>query len=252
MGLTEASAFKDNSIVNVDIKSDAAIAQSKVNLSISNAEVASNAAIDLSKLATATLPNGITVSASNISDLTAFLNSILPTQSSNSGKYLTTNGTNTSWGAITFPSNSPAFRAYRSSNQNISDTTLTIVEFNTEEFDASNVYDNSSTYKFTPNVSGYYLVTSVVGFSADSENDLKDVYLQLFKNNSTVIAESHFDIKDNQEANEASCIVSAIVQMNGSSDYLTVKGYIDRGSAQAFFMGGATRATYFQAFKLNI
>ena len=35
------------------------------------------------------------------------LNAILPTQTDNSGKYLSTDGTNTSWGTITVPTQDP-------------------------------------------------------------------------------------------------------------------------------------------------
>tara|TARA_Y100000114_G_scaffold120689_1_gene115728 strand:- start:280 stop:1035 length:756 start_codon:yes stop_codon:yes gene_type:complete len=251
MGLTEASAFKDNTIVNSDIKSDAAIAQSKVNLSISNAEVASNAAIDLSKLATATLPNGITISASNISDLTTFLNSILPSQSGNSGKYLKTNGTNTSWGTI--PTNTPAFRAELQSTQTISNDTFTVVEFDNDStehnFDTDNCY-STSTFRFTPNVAGYYFVNAQTTLSSATRPNVEDAEMKIQKNGSTV-AKSEIDPADDKEMGALTCNATVLVQMNGSSDYLDVTASIERQTSNAEIQAG-NHQTFFQAFKLNI
>ncbi len=58
MGLTEASAFKDGSIVNNDIKSDAAIAKTKLaSLDIINADINASAAIAKTKLASLNIVN---------------------------------------------------------------------------------------------------------------------------------------------------------------------------------------------------
>ena len=66
MALTtiNSSGIKDDSIVNADIKSDAAIAKSKLaSLSITNADIDANAAIAFSKLAS--LPAELTGSTNN-------------------------------------------------------------------------------------------------------------------------------------------------------------------------------------------
>jgi len=48
-----------------------------------------------------------------------------------------------------FPDNTPAFEAYLSANTDISNTTDTKVNCNTEVFDTDSAYDNSSNYRFT-------------------------------------------------------------------------------------------------------
>ena len=54
--------------------------------------------------------------------------------------------------------NTPAFEAYLSSDQSISDVTYTKVEADTEVYDTDNCYDNSANYRFTPTVAGKYFV----------------------------------------------------------------------------------------------
>lgn len=53
------------------------------------------------KQATLTLPLGISQGGSGQTTANAALNAFLPSQSSNSGKFLTTNGTNSSWATVT-------------------------------------------------------------------------------------------------------------------------------------------------------
>ena len=45
--------------------------------------------------------------------------------------------------------NTPAFQAYLSASQTISNDTMTKLECNTEDFDTASAYDNSTNYNFT-------------------------------------------------------------------------------------------------------
>lgn len=103
-----------NSILNSDINVSAGIAYSKLSLSnsILNADISTSAAIQYSKLL---LSNSIVDSDINSAAAVAYsklaltgsiqyadlvpgiVNSLLPTQTGNSGKFLTTNGTSISW-----------------------------------------------------------------------------------------------------------------------------------------------------------
>ena len=53
--------------------------------------------------------------------------------------------------------NTPAFFAYKTSNQSISNTTATKVTFESELVDSGSVYDTSNS-RFTPAVAGYYII----------------------------------------------------------------------------------------------
>ena len=75
-----------------------------------------------------------------------------------SGATLTNNGT-----ATGFASSTPAFLATRDSNQSISANTTTKIQYDDESFDTDNTYDNSSNYRFTPGVSGKYVIGASAG-----------------------------------------------------------------------------------------
>ena len=52
----------------------------------------------------------------------------------------------------------PAFEAYLSSSQSVSDNVQTKVQIDTKVFDTNNAYDNSTNYRFTPGVAGKYFL----------------------------------------------------------------------------------------------
>ena len=128
--------------------------------------------------------------------------------------------------------NGPAFSAYINTNQTISAVTWTKVQFNTEEFDTNSNYDNATNYRFTPTVAGYYQVNLCVQKTA-SNTDMQTVIYKngsAFKNGVT-------------PASTASAIVSALIQLNGTTDY--VEGYVYIGSGG--FTTNTVSASWFQA-----
>jgi hypothetical protein len=60
---------------------------------------------------------------------------------------------------VTLQSNVPAFSARMNANQTISTGTWTKANFNTEILDTNGKYDTSN-YRFTPGVAGYYRVSA--------------------------------------------------------------------------------------------
>jgi hypothetical protein len=59
---------------------------------------------------------------------------------------------------VTLLSSTPAFEAYSTADQTISDDVYTKVQFDTERFDTDNCYDNTTNYRFTPTVAGKYFI----------------------------------------------------------------------------------------------
>jgi hypothetical protein len=119
--------------------------------------------------------------------------------------------------------NYPAFEASLSANQNVSDATATKANCNTENFDTDNCYDNATNYRFTPTTAGKYFV---YGQIATNNNT---VYLQhtqsIIKKNGTTVKFSR--IYDSSGFNLSNFIpVVAIVNMNGTTDYLELFGAI--------------------------
>ena len=97
-----------------------------------------------------------------------------------SGVTIANSGTATGFGGT----NTPAFHARLSSNQSISDATVTKVQFDTELFDTNNTYDNSTNYRFTPGVAGKYVLTSMVQIQNCGNESL--YYVRIYKNGSTM------------------------------------------------------------------
>ena len=71
----------------------------------------------------------------------------LPSQTSQSGKFLTTDGSDASW-ATAGGANTPSFGAYRATDSTYTDDTWTIIPMDTEEWDTDTAFDHS-TYTFT-------------------------------------------------------------------------------------------------------
>ena len=77
--------------------------------------------------------------------------------------------------------NTPAFEAYLSGDQNIGDSSLTKITFQTEVYDDGGGYDNSSAYRFTvpSGQGGTYRFYTTLNFD-DNQNAQKIGFRQLF------------------------------------------------------------------------
>ena len=82
-----------------------------------------------------------------------------------------TGATITGWPAAI--DNPPAFQAHRSSNQTISNDTMTKLECQTEDFDTASAYDNSTNYNFTvpSGEGGVYWLYMHFDYAADSNSN---------------------------------------------------------------------------------
>ena len=119
--------------------------------------------------------------------------------------------------AVTLASmgNGPAFSAYLSANQTISAATTTKVAFNTETFDTNSCFDNTTNYRFTPTVAGYYQVTLIVGFNTGSAQP------GIFKNGG--IYQNGMEQTFNASLGGHS-FCACLLYLNGTSDY--IEGYV--------------------------
>lgn len=136
--------------------------------------------------------------------------------------------------------NGPAFSAYRSSSaQTVTSATVTKVSLNTEEFDTDNCFDSTTNYRFTPTVAGYYQVNAGIGMSATA---ISVAIIFVYKNGS-----AYKRGNDLRAFLGTDClpVVSTLVYMNGTTDYLELYGYVD-GTGTCLFNAVQT-STYFQA-----
>jgi len=144
--------------------------------------------------------------------------------------------------------NTPAFEAYLSSTQSISDGVSTKVNIDTENFDTNS---NFASNKFTPTIAGkYFVYGSVVGY-AGALTDLISSQAMIYKNGSY-----HAGGETNYNGNliqRSYNTVSTIVEMNGSSDYVELYGFVNgnAGGGESFYVQvGLAKCNLFGGYKI--
>ena len=148
---------------------------------------------------------------------------------------------------ITAADMGPAFFATLSADTNISDDTATKIQCNTEVFDTDNAYDNSTNYRFTPQTAGKYYVFGYCQVNA-STGQLSQFISQIRKNGSiAATSESDFPNDSNTRMGKE---VSAIIDFNGSSDYVELfcTGNVQSGSVSVKSDSGTK--TRFGAYRI--
>lgn len=133
------------------------------------------------------------------------------------------------------PVNGPAFSAYKTTNQSLSNATWTKVSFQAEEFDTANAFDSAGTQRFQPLVAGYYQINWGIG--GESSSGIFRLLSAVWKNGGEF-----------RRSTDLSVIFgitgSTIVFLNGSTDYVEVYAYI---SASVSTVTAGSPLTYFQA-----
>ena len=144
----------------------------------------------------------------------------------------------------------PAFEAYVSTGStSISNNTQTKVQADTESFDTDSCYDNTTNYRFTPTVAGKYFVYAQVKCKGSAVSRLAQAKSYINKNGSVhTIGEHQFH---NNYAFISMPVAVAIVDMNGSSDYLEMFTVIDDTSSSPVYLGGSDRITKFGAYRIG-
>lgn len=114
--------------------------------------------------------------------------------------------------------NGPAFSAYNSVIQNVTNAIYTKVNLDTEEFDYGN---NFSSGRFTPNVAGLYQISAQVYGYGGSTGAIIGV---IYKNGSASQAGS---FGSSNSATNAVSHVSQLIYLNGSTDYVELFAYVN-------------------------
>lgn len=116
-------------------------------------------------------------------------------------------------GPVAADETKPVFRAYASASQSVVSNTWTKVNVNTVQFDTLGAF-NTSTNRYQPTVAGYYRISGQVNFAGFAGNLAAAIY-----KNATSYAIG---------ANGASwsrSIVTDLVYLNGSTDYVELWGF---------------------------
>jgi hypothetical protein len=128
----------------------------------------------------------------------------------------------------------PAFSAYQSTFQSTTSGVYTKIQFQTKEFDTNNFYDNSTNYRFTPTVAGYYQVSGAVSYYSN----VSSLQTVIYKNGSA------YRTGYNASGTSGTGQVSALVYCNGSTDYIELYSVQTQGTVNTY---NVIQYTYFQA-----
>lgn len=127
--------------------------------------------------------------------------------------------------------NGPAFSAYANALQSISTSTTTKVILQAEEWDTANCFDSTTNYRFTPNVAGYYQINAMCRMNVASLVVMSNTHLSLFKNGSVYKRAQEFG---NANQDGVQIVLSEMVYLNGSTDYIELYGYIQTAGSPRF------------------
>ena len=170
-------------------------------------------------------PNG-SVGASQLVDGSIALGKLSATGTKDSTTFLRGDNTFATAGGT----NTPAFRAKRTTNLTINNGTNTIVTFDTEEFDVGSNYDTSNG-KFTPTTAGKYFLYCKLKVALGTGI----VYMEFRKNGSNV--HSNYENVGSRASGDYGLQLSTIQSANGSSDYFEVNYYQGSGSSKTLYGG---------------
>jgi hypothetical protein len=141
--------------------------------------------------------------------------------------------------------NMPAFSYYCNSAQTLSAGTTTKIQINTKVFDTANCFDATTNYRFTPNVAGYYQVNANL-FTTSITPTPAVLEILIYKNGTDYAGAQ----SASNGTNRTNSIVSRIIYMNGTTDYIEMYG-LNGGSATVTVNNnvGATAgdSSYFEA-----
>ena len=142
--------------------------------------------------------------------------------------------------------NAPFFFAKKGAQQQPSDNVLTLVQYDSEVYDPSGVYNNS-TYRFTPNVAGYYYIFAGVGVTAFGVSLMASAELEIRLNGSQITRCANNGSNNYQYWFTPTA--QTIVQMNGTSDYIEIyaKGDVTSSTPIYFYQSGYT---WFGGYKI--
>lgn len=150
--------------------------------------------------------------------------------------------------ASAFAVSGPSFFAYKTANQTINTATDTKVTFPNESFDSANCFDSVTNHRFTPNVAGRYIVTTNVSVTSGGAQTQE---ISIKKNGVVVATYSHYGT----DQTYPECVdlpLSAVIDMNGSTDYLEI--WVEASQGFVATPGGVyytTKRTFFSAAKVG-
>jgi len=141
--------------------------------------------------------------------------------------------------------NTPAFFVRNDSNQDVSHGSENLITLDTEILDTDNAFASN---KFTPQTAGKYFITAQFSGSDDAttSGNLAYLVLKIRKNGSSYQSRAVFNLNNNP-GRQGSLSVQAIVDLNGSSDYVDFSAEVGTNdSSTGRIIGDYARASGFK------
>lgn len=133
------------------------------------------------------------------------------------------NGTILTTATAGVPVNGPAFSAYQTTAQTISNGTFTKISMPNEYFDTASAFDSTTNYRFQPTIAGYYQLNGQFNTTGASSGY---VQVAIYKNGSQYSTGS---TTPNNTSVGGMCITSVLLYLNGSTDYVELYGWQNSG-----------------------
>ena len=132
----------------------------------------------------------------------------------------------------------PAFSVYSNVTQTVSIGVYTKITLDTKIFDTNTNFDNTTNYRFTPTVAGYYQISG--GIYGLSTNAVVAANAAIYKNGSIVAVGSNTNTVGAQSFQNST--VPFLVYLDGLTDYLELYGYVS--GPGSLTIGGGQVNTY--------
>ena len=146
--------------------------------------------------------------------------------------------------------NTPAFLAYRNGHQDISNEVVTKVQYNVETYDIGSCYDHTTNFRFTPNVSGKYMIYGKCHFQSPGGHlSYAKNYLK-FNGDSAYPAMAGIQTYTNTVIDDSGILVAQVIAFNGSSDYIEMFGVGGHNQGDVRIAGDNSYFSYFGGYKI--
>ena len=142
-------------------------------------------------------------------------------------------------GVLQVSGNMPAFSVWMNnggSTLSSSSGVATKAKLDTKEFDTNSFFDATTNYRFTPTIAGYYLISAACNVTWGSGSGIFDTYTFIYKNGSSYKMNRTYA----SNVGPISNCITALVYLNGSTDYIELYGEIVTSATSPSIVNGQT------------
>ena len=143
--------------------------------------------------------------------------------------------------------NTPSFRAEVTSNQNVTDGSATLINFQTETFDNGSCYDGTNKFTVPSGEAGKYYVYSHCYLQPSDLNRANNLSIYLYKNGSRWMMGKRDYRSNTGSAGSVTCIDTMNLDVG---DYIQIYAFLDNTAGTPSVTGESNTKSIFGAFKI--